>query len=113
MELVGGGAEGKLGVSMSMRHLPFLPYIITKIDLLCCLTEHQFHDEYIFCEKMLSSQMNQEELEQVRNSAPKIMGVLVNHPTGYEPVDPLIKGIISSSLSRQWTVHMHDHVVIE
>ena len=66
-----------------------------------------------FVKKMLSSAMNEEELEQVRNNAVKIMGVLVNHPTGYEPVDPLIKGIISSSLSRQWTVHMHDHVVIE
>ena len=113
VDLIGGGADGKLGVSMNMRHFPFSPYIITKIDLLCSLSEHEFHEGYIFCEKMLSSAMNEEELEQVRNNAVKIMGVLVNHPTGYEPVDPLIKGIISSSLSRQWTVHMHDHVVIE
>ena len=113
VELVGGGADGKLAVSMSMRHLPFLPYIITKIDLLCGLTEHQFHDEYIFCEKMLSSQMNQEELEQVRNNAAKIMGILVNHPTGYEPVDPFIHSTIRSSLARQWTVRMHDHIVID
>ena len=113
VELVGGGADGKLAVSMNMRHLPFLPYIITKIDLLCGLTEHQFHDEYIFCEKMLSSQMNQEELEQVRSNAAKIMGILVNHPTGYEPVDPFIHSTISSSLARQWTVRMHDHIVID
>ena len=113
VELVGGGADGKLAVSMNMRHLPFLPYIITKIDLLCGLTEHQFHDDYIFCEKMLSSEMNQEELEQVRNNATKIMGILVNHPTGYEPVDPFIQRTISSSLGRQWTVHMHEHIVVE
>ena len=113
VELVGGGADGKLAVSTNMRHLPFLPYIITKIDLLCGLTEHQFHEEYIFCEKMLSSEMNQEELEQVRNNAAKIVGMLVNYPTGYEPVDPFIHGTISSSLSSQWTVHMHDHIVVD
>ena len=61
---------------------------------------------------MLSSEMNQEELEQVRNNAAKIMGILVNHPTGYEPVDSFIHSTISSSLGHQWTVHMHDHVVI-
>ena len=37
----------------------------------------------------------------------------VNHPTGYEPVDPLIHSTISSSLGRQWTVGMHDHIVID
>ena len=112
VELVGGGAYGKLAVSMSQRHPPYVPYIITKLDLLCGLTEHQFHEEYIFCEEMLSFEMNQEELEQVTNNADKIMGILVNHPTGYEPVGPFIHSTISSSLGRQWTVHMHDHIVI-
>lgn len=112
VELVGGDATGKLSVSMNVRHFLRSPYIIAKIDQLCCLGEHQFHEEYIFCEKMLSSEMNGEELEQVRNSAVNIMGILVNHPTGYEPIDPDMRGIISRGVC-QWSIQMHDHVVID
>ena len=114
VELVGGGADGKLSVSMNMRHFPPSPYIIAKLDLLCSLGEHQFHEDYIFCEKMLSSEMNTEELEQVRNRAVNIMGILVNHPdTRYEPIDPDIRGTLSRCLAGQWPVQMHDHIVID
>ena len=113
VELIGGGATGTLGVSMNMRHFPPSPYIITKIDLLCCLTEHQFHQEYIFCEKMLTSEMTREELEQVRNSAVNILRLMVNHRTGYEPIDPHVHDIISRSVAHEWRVQMHDHIVID
>lgn len=113
VELMGGGATNRISVSMNMGHIIPSPYIIAKIDLLCSLGEHQFYDDYIFCEKMLSSEMNGEELEQVRNSAVNIMRILVDHPTGYEPIDPHSKDVISQSLSRQWTIQMHDHIVID
>ncbi len=113
VELVGGGATGELAVNMNMSHFQPSPYIIAKIDQLCSLCEHQFHEDYIFCEKMLSSEMNGEELEQVRNSAVNIMDIFVNHPTGYEPIDPNMRGIIRQGLSGHWTIRMHDHIVID
>ena len=109
VQLLGDGVDGKLSVSMDMGHSIPTPYLIAKLDLQCWLTEHQFHD-YIFCEKMLSSKMSSEELEQVRNSAANIMGLLVKHPNRYEPVDPDIRRTISQSLAGQWPIQMHDHI---
>lgn len=114
VESSGIGGEGKFAVSMNQSHFSPSPYIIAKLDRLCCLHEHQFHDEYVFCEKMLSSAMNHEDLERVRNSAVNIMGLLANRRTGsYVPIDPLIKQIIGQSLACRWTIHMHDHIVID
>ena len=113
VELVGGGESGRLSVSMNTWFHPSVPYVVAKLDLQCCLMEHDFQWDFVSFEQVLSSQMNSDELEKVRNSAVNLMGWMANNYNGQEPLDPVVREVICQSSVSQWPVQMHDHVVVD
>lgn len=113
---------GMSRVAVSVNHMASPTYVIFKIDQMALLCEKELAGGFIFTEEWLSSQLNIQDLQRVREKAVDLVRLLVtydDHDTSetsyYEPVADSIKGVAIDAMCGRnvWPMRMHPHKIFE
>ena len=98
--------DGDLGVSLPL-YASF--YVFAKIDMTGFIHEHEFSEDEFLPETFLSSNLNADERERLRNCAVDLVQQTHQHAPSYDQFPPQVARIISASSSESWPIQFHDH----
>ena len=104
--------EGRLSVSLPQKGSM---YVFAKLDTWSCLSLCDNRDlpEYAGCDEfILSSKFTKNDIGRLRDNAVDLVRHTIEHPGGYEPVNPNIERIVKKSMVESWPVRTHDHLTI-